>query len=205
MRILGLTHPVGVDAAACLILDGKVVALYEEERFTRQKHALNCLPINAVSSYLAKYGINSTDLSSVAIGNTPPAREFALRSKVLSEWLGDLPALFAFHDERLKTFHRSYRYVDHHEAHALSMAPYLAGHEANLIVIDGWGGEGAGAIFHSDGTGCLKRILDIPIESSLGLFYQAITAHLGFIPHAQEGKTMALAAYAQPDSNLLPG
>ena len=48
MKILGLAAPFGHDASAALLVDGRVVAAVEEERFTRKKHATDQLPINAV-------------------------------------------------------------------------------------------------------------------------------------------------------------
>ena len=45
MNILGIL-PFGYDPSACLIKDKKIIAMAEEERFIRIKHARNHFPIN---------------------------------------------------------------------------------------------------------------------------------------------------------------
>ena len=47
MKILGISAYYH-DAAACLIVDGEIIAAAQEERFTRKKHDLN-FPVNAIA------------------------------------------------------------------------------------------------------------------------------------------------------------
>jgi len=46
MKILGISA-LYHDAAACLVVDGEIIAAAQEERFTRIKHYLS-MPVNAI-------------------------------------------------------------------------------------------------------------------------------------------------------------
>ena len=52
------------DSAACLVIDGEIVAAAQEERFTRVKHDHN-FPANAVRYCLSEAGITANDLDYV--------------------------------------------------------------------------------------------------------------------------------------------
>lgn len=60
MIILGLSGALGHDASAAILVDGKIVAAAEEERFIRDKHAKNLFPYEA-----AKYSSMALAPSSV--------------------------------------------------------------------------------------------------------------------------------------------
>jgi carbamoyltransferase len=47
MIVLGLSGGYGHDASACLVRDGVIVAIAEEERFRRQRHAVGMVPVQA--------------------------------------------------------------------------------------------------------------------------------------------------------------
>ena len=66
MKILGLAAPFGHDASAALIVDGKIVAAVEEERFTRKKHASGQLPIHAVRFCLETAQIKPEEIDVIA-------------------------------------------------------------------------------------------------------------------------------------------
>ena len=79
MKILGISGALGHDPSAALIIDGKVVAAAEEERFLRQKHAKNCLPEQAVRFCLDFAQVKPHQIDKVAfpfapIPLTSPAR-----------------------------------------------------------------------------------------------------------------------------------
>ena len=69
--ILGLNAFHG-DASACLMIDGKVVAAAEEERFRRIKHWAG-FPSMAIAKCLELGGISGSDISHVAISRDPRA------------------------------------------------------------------------------------------------------------------------------------
>ena len=65
MKILGISGVLGHDASAALIVDGKIVAAAEEERFIRDKHAKNLFPVEAAKYCLNKGGLNPEDVDIV--------------------------------------------------------------------------------------------------------------------------------------------
>ena len=71
MVILGLNAFHG-DSSACLIVDGKLVAAAEEERFRRIKHWAG-LPTEAIRYCLDAGGISITEVDRIAINRNPGA------------------------------------------------------------------------------------------------------------------------------------
>jgi carbamoyltransferase len=65
MKILGISGVLGHDASAALIIDGKIVAAAEEERFIRDKHAKNLFPVEAAKYCLNEGGLNPEDVDIV--------------------------------------------------------------------------------------------------------------------------------------------
>jgi len=65
MKILGISGVLGHDASAALIIDGKIVAAAEEERFIRDKHAKNLFPVEAAKYCLSEGGLNPEDVDIV--------------------------------------------------------------------------------------------------------------------------------------------
>jgi hypothetical protein len=70
--ILGLNAH-HADASACLLIDGKLVAAVEEERFTRIKH-FSGFPIHAVDYCLQQAGLSLNDIDHLVIGRDPNAK-----------------------------------------------------------------------------------------------------------------------------------
>lgn len=61
MIVLGISGGLGHDAAACLMRDGRVLAMGEEERFTRQRYAHDALPKRAIRFCLSYSGLSAAD------------------------------------------------------------------------------------------------------------------------------------------------
>ena len=79
MKILGLSGTVYHDASAALVVDGKLVAAAEEERFLRDKHAKGRFPVEAAKFCLRHAGLDPREVDAVAmpyaaIPLTRPAR-----------------------------------------------------------------------------------------------------------------------------------
>src|SRR5947209_6343440 len=69
MRILGISafyH----DSAACLVVDGEIIAAAQEERFTRKKHDA-AFPSRAIEYCLREGGITIADVDLVAFYEKP--------------------------------------------------------------------------------------------------------------------------------------
>ena len=98
-----MTGPALHDNSAALVVDGKLVAAAEEERFIRVKHAKRRQPVNAIKFCLAQAGIRPDEVDVVAypyvhIGLTSPARWYYARR----HWYEPARALRAIFDGNQK-------------------------------------------------------------------------------------------------------
>jgi carbamoyltransferase len=207
MRVLGI-NAVFHDPAAALVVDGRIVAAAEEERFTRRKHgkapvAFSTweLPEQAARWCLEHAGLGPTDLDAVAYSYEPGLA--ADGADLTAEGWEALRTLYA---RRAPLFLRTalpgldparVQHVRHHVAHAASA--YLAApfDRAAVLVLDGRGERASHLAGHAvDGE--LKVLAVQRLPHSLGLVYEDATAHLGFRRSSDEYKVMALAAYGRP-------
>ena len=88
MKILGISAYYH-DAAACLVVDGKIIAAAQEERFTRKKHDSN-FPVNAISYCLSEAKIKSNDVDYVVFYDKP----FLKFERLLETYLAFAPKGF---------------------------------------------------------------------------------------------------------------
>ena len=208
MRILGIScfyH----DAAAALVVDGRVVAAAQEERFTRIKHDA-AYPRHAIDAVLATAGLAPSDVDAVAFYEKPLLKldrvletTAATAPQGLRRWVDSLPRWFT---ERLQVESTvaqqlgrevPFLYASHHESHAASAFFPSPFEEAATLTLDGVGEWTTNAIGH--GVGNRVRLLqDIRFPHSLGLLYSAFTQFLGFRVNEGEYKVMGLAPYGQP-------
>jgi carbamoyltransferase len=198
MWVLGLNGPpIGWhDASACLIDGaGRVVAMAEEERFTRVKHALRTYPRNSARFCLDAAGIEPEDLDVVSIGWDLPKLysqfggrwEFTTPRDFLSERLG-----WSFAGRGGPEF----VCVPHHRAHAAS-AFYASGFDAAAVLVnDGTGEEESISIYEARFGSPLVRREVWPRSHSLGFMYDAACRAVG-LTFLEAGKTMGLAAYGK--------
>ena len=214
MKVLGVS--LGHDSSACLIEDGKVVRYTQEERFSRVKVGVNGA-LNAIKFCLGDYRIE--DMDSIAISNgivKSLVPHFQAAFKAQSTVGVPLCARdIGFEVEKITQ-------IDHHEAHAGS-AYYTSGFDKALIItIDGVGedtsilvAEGIGKkivpLYMVKKTGVYLRQKNGVFRAhtfredrilSLGWFYGMVTEALGWRICCDEGKTMGLAPYGDP--NVVP-
>lgn len=206
--ILGI-NAVFHDPAAALILDGRIVAAAEEERFTRRKHGKLAVPFStwelperAAAWCLEAAGVTPADLDAVAYSYDPALATNGHRDLTSAGW-EELRTLYA---RRAPLFLRTslpglapdrVRFVPHHVAHAASA--YLAGplDAPAVLVLDGRG-ERASHLAGFAPDGRLEVLASQELPHSLGFFYEGLTEHLGFQRASDEYKVMALAAYGRP-------
>ncbi len=211
MNILGINP--GHDAAACLIVDGVIVADAAEERFSRIKHDTG-YPIQAVRYCLSAGGIKAAELDIVAIAGlyAPPRmkRYFVLTKEQLAELSALRPAesrprQFSGQSDFPLYFERSelapdcrFVCIEHHLAHAAS-AYFTRGRSDSCIIatLDGAGDGVSAAIWIGDGHK-ISSIRAWGQDSSLGWFYGNVTEALGWQNGDGEGTTMGLAPYGDP-------
>lgn len=182
------------DSAACIIKNGEILAMAEEERFLRKKHAYDKVPINAVAWCLNKIGITLDDIDTVAIG-WDYDRLHQING-LNDSYLNKLEDLY-FPKKYFKyTKTPNFVMVDHHLAHA-ACSYYLSGFdEASILIIDGQGEDMSGTMAVGK-NGLIKIITKFPVKDSLGYFYEAASEFVGLGLDAP-GKLMGLASYGQP-------
>ncbi len=208
MRILGISafyH----DSAACLLVDGELVAAAQEERFTRKKHDYD-FPRNAVAYCLREAGIQTGDLDLVAFYDKPLLKferlletYLAFAPRGFTSFLAAMPLwtrqklfLADIIRKELK-WEGKILYPEHHESHAAAAffpSPY---DEAAILTTDGVGEWTTTS--YGVGEGNRVRILaDIKFPHSLGMLYSAFTYFTGFRVNSGEYKVMGLAPYGEP-------
>ncbi len=199
------------DSAAALIVDGKIVAAAQEERFTRRKHD-PAFPAEAVRYCLTEGGLQGADLDFIVFYEKPLVKferlletylAFApsgFRSFVMAipVWLKDKLYIYRTIRKSLPNAKKAKLvFTEHHESHAASAffsSPFA---EAAFLTLDGVG-EWCTTAW---GTGKGNRIelqKQITFPHSLGLLYSAVTYHCGFKVNSGEYKLMGLAPYGKP-------
>ena len=215
MKILGLSGAVFHDASAALVIDGKIVAAAEEERFIRDKHAKGKFPELAVKWCLEHAGIKPEEIDAVAFPFAPIELSSRARWHFAKRyWYAPDRALDALFNgnrrfkrnkkhalalmEKLGITNAKFIPVEHHLAHA-SSAYHLSGFTEKTAVlgIDGKG-EYATTFFGYAENGKITKIKEFYDPDSLGGMYGAITQYLGFEMLDGEFKVMGMAPYGDP-------
>ncbi len=204
MRILGV-NAVFHDSSAALVVDGQIVAAAEEERFSRRKHAKRPVPFSAwelpelsMRWCLEEAGIEPADLDVVAYGFDPGLAAHIPddpSDPLRIDYVRRAPAFLA---EALPGLDPGrVRYVPHHVAHAASAGLAAPSRTSSVLVLDGRGEAHSHlAGRYRDGELEILRRQELP--DSLGLVYESLTDHLGFLRSSDEFKVMALASYGRP-------
>jgi carbamoyltransferase len=191
------------DSAAALSSGGETVFALQEERVSRIKFD-NAFPSNAIGLALAHAGLQINELDSIAFFEDPSAKlDRILKTASKSQILRSLSESWdqKFHvDEliRLRTgFRGTIEHFDHHEAHAAYAFFSTRLERALVVVADGVGEWDTATVWLGEGAR-LERLRTIRFPHSLGLFYAAITAFIGFRPNSDEYKVMGLASFGSP-------
>jgi carbamoyltransferase len=207
-NVLGI-NAVFHDPAAALVVDGRIVAAAEEERFSRRKHGKTPVPFStwelpehAMAWCLAEAGLRPGDLDAVAYSYDPALAMHPDADLMDHEWEG-LRTLYArraphfLHTLMPEVDPDVFTWVPHHVAHAASA--YLAApfDRCSVMVADGRG-ERASHLAGRAVGGELEVLAIQDLPHSLGLLYEEVTEHLGFRRSSDEYKVMALASYGEP-------
>ncbi|MFH1460600.1 MAG: carbamoyltransferase C-terminal domain-containing protein [Candidatus Omnitrophota bacterium] len=217
MKILGVGPSMFHDPAAALIIDGEVVAAAEEERFIREKHACNKLPIQAIKYCLDFAKITAEDIDVIAfpwsaqlyhqlkfnyfwrkILHSP---DRAIKAIIKAKRICQAKALIVqniLQELKLDPIKTKIMFVEHHLAHAAS-AYYCSGFkEASILSIDGSGEFTCTLLARADNKG-INKLIQINVPDSLGLFYSTFTEYLGFRSNNGEYKLMGMAPYGNSE------
>ena len=222
MKILGISAYYH-DAAACLVIDGEIIAAAQEERFTRKKHD-STFPINAIAYCLAEAKIRASDIDNVVFYDKPflkferlletylafAPKGFKSFATSLPIWLKD--KLFqktvivnALKDAlgKVGNWEEKLLFSEHHLSHAASAFFPSPFDRAAALTMDGVGEWTTTSLAVGKGHE-LSVYKEIHFPHSIGLLYSAITYYTGFKVNSGEYKVMGLAPYGEPKfANLI--
>ncbi len=210
--ILGLSFDYH-DSAAAILKNGIVLAAAEEERFSRVKHD-NAFPVKALAFCLEHAGITREQITDVAFyENTFLKFDRIVFSSLLQPEKSSGQAYLSNSakqwwlsrkietDSRIRentNFDINVHNVPHHEAHAAA-AFFNSGFEkAAILTVDGVGEYETCTISLGEREQ-LTKISSVSLPNSIGLFYSAFTAFLGFEVNEGEYKVMGMSAYGCPE------
>ena len=204
------------DSAATILIDGKIIAAAQEERFTRKKHDSD-YPFNAVEFVLKYSNLKFKDLDQIVFFEKPflkferlletyvafAPRGFNQFLKAIPIWLKEklfqkkmLMDLFKQHDSSFKDESKLF-FSEHHLSHAASAFFPSPFEKAVVLTADGVG-EWATTTVAIGENNKLEIKKEIHFPHSLGLLYSAFTYYTGFKVNSGEYKLMGLAPYGEP-------
>lgn len=208
------------DSAAALLIDGKLFAAAQEERFTRVKHDAS-FPKHAIHFLLKEANISSDDLDMIIFYEKPFLKfERLLQTyhsfaplglssfvKAIPLWIKEKIFIKYHIASEIKKFgHKKIPiyFSEHHLSHAASAyypSPFT---EAAILTVDGVGEYATMSIYKAEGHR-LTRLREQNFPHSIGLLYSSFTFYCGFKVNSGEYKLMGLAPYANPQSIEVQG
>ncbi|MFM8980971.1 MAG: carbamoyltransferase [Planctomycetia bacterium] len=198
------------DSAAALLVDGRIVAAAQEERFTRVKHDAR-FPAQAVQWCLREAGLALEQVDLVATHEKPLLKLQRLLETHLAMAPRSLPAFVRAmptwlrrkaHASRelaraLPGYPRRFVFSEHHLSHAASAFYPSPFERAAVLTLDGVGEWATASVARGEGAR-LELLEEMRFPHSLGLFYSALTVLCGFEVNDGEYKLMGLAPYGTP-------
>lgn len=221
MYTLGI-NAVFHDSSACIFKDGLLLAAAEDERFTGIKHGKRPipfstyeLPFHAIAYCLETADIHLREIDHIAYSFDPyllisdkesnedlknPWHDLfiAYVQNAPSQLIDGYPHHLQKRFKDSKVTDWEWHYVDHHLAHAASAylpSPFM---DAAILTLDGRG-EIATTTYNTASANEIKRLSAVHMPNSMGLLYEKITSHLGFLHSSDEYRVMALASYGKPE------
>ena len=214
IRILGISafyH----DSAAALIVDGKIIAAAQEERFTRKKHDPS-YPANAINYCLSEANISLDQVDYVAFYDKPflkferlletyvafAPKGFQSFRMAMPVWLREKLFLKDMLIKEIKKVDKNFdsnklMFGEHHFSHAASAFYASPFEESVVLTLDGVGEWATTTVAIGKGHE-LSIVKEIHFPHSLGLLYSAFTYYTGFRVNSGEYKVMGLAPYGEP-------
>lgn len=192
------------DPSVCLIDSDNIIFAIEEERLNRKRHSSGMFPTLAVDECKRIADQLGRPISDIAVGFDPSlCQSRNLRSQSTSPNRFDERTRMALLIKRASGIHDAkVSFYPHHKAHAASSANMITAESTMCVVFDGTGELSAASIWEvKDNQIFLVDSVEMP--NSLGYFYAAATAFLGFRPWGEEGKLMALAPYGKNDNSIM--
>jgi carbamoyltransferase len=211
------------DPAVALVEHGRVLAFVEEERLSREKHAIGQFPRRALAAVLTEARARPCDVSAVAVSwNLPSYADGRMQRfyDAVNRRYGSSPGTLQWQAKTIAGYNAPairevlrvkagsllpedvpIRSFGHHFVHALQVASQSPFDNALVLTLDGSGDKFCSVAWTWQ-DGKLRRLRTQPIPHSLGWFYAAITEYLGFAAYDGEQKVMAMAAFGRADTPL---
>jgi carbamoyltransferase len=203
------------DSAAALLIDGRVAAAAQEERFTRKRHDAS-FPVNAARYVLEEGGLRYEDLQAVAFYDKPLLKferlletyhAFAPHGVVsfwsaIPVWIKEklfMKKLLREHLAELGPGSVAMFFPEHHLSHAASAFYPSPFREAAILTVDGVGEWATTTIGHGRDRD-ITLLQELRFPHSVGLLYSAFTYYTGFKVNSGEYKLMGLAPYGNPEA-----
>ena len=204
------------DSAASILVNGKIIAAAQEERFTRKKHD-PVYPHNAIEFVLKYANLKLSEVDQVVFFEKPflkferlletyvafAPKGFVSFSKAMPLWIKEKLFQKTYLFNKLKKHDENYKsdsnifFSDHHLSHAASAFFPSPFDEAVVLTADGVG-EWATTTIAIGKKNKLEIKKEIHFPHSLGLLYSAFTYYTGFKVNSGEYKLMGLAPYGTP-------
>jgi len=204
------------DSAASLLIDGKIIAAAQEERFTRKKHD-SSFPHKAIDFVLDYSNLELKDIDQIVFYEKPflkferlletyvafAPKGFVSFSRAMPIWLKEKLFQKKLLIDNLKKDRISdldedkIFFSEHHMSHAASAFYPSPFDEAIILTADGVGEWATTTVAIGKGAS-LEIKKEIHFPHSLGLLYSAFTYYTGFKVNSGEYKLMGLAPYGNP-------
>lgn len=197
------------DSAAALLIDGKLIAAAQEERFTRKKHDAS-FPRHAIAYVLREAGIKGEEITHVAFYEKPfikferiletyhvfAPKGFTSFIRAIPLWIKEKLYIRKSLRENLQQWniHAEMLFPEHHLSHASSAFFPSPFQEAAILTVDGVGEWATTTIAWGKGN-AITQLRELHFPHSLGLLYSAFTYYCGFRVNSGEYKLMGLAPY----------
>ena len=203
------------DSAAALVIDGKIIAAAQEERFTRKKHD-SSYPFHAVEYVLRVSKLKLSEIDFVVFYEKP----FLKFERLLETYVSFAPKGFKSfcmsmpiwlkdklfqkkilfdelknHDDRFRNIDKIY-FSEHHFSHAASAFYPSPFNDAAILTLDGVGEWATTTVAKGENSN-LDILKEIHFPHSIGLLYSAFTYYTGFKVNSGEYKVMGLAPYGE--------
>ena len=215
--IIGTSFGFHDSSAALLDEDANIIAVVDEERFSRIKHD-NSFPSHCLDYLLSKYSINPDDIEKVCYYENPSLKlsriaqqcansSFRQFNKYFPSILSKYSRLDLSPQLQLSSYlgiPKNKIYISSHHISHLCSSLYTSGFtEGDFVTLDGVGEIDTGSVgsfFYSKEMQSYKILFQKKMEfpNSIGLFYTALTQYLGFEVNEGEYKVMGLAPYGKP-------
>lgn len=191
------------DSSACLFKNGELLFACEEEKFTGIKHD-SSFPVKTLEYIFKQFGLTKKDISMICYYENPQLKlkrvKDNIKPQIFKNPLFSLRSYFKIRKniknvkKMLSNYCDNIFYSEHHLAHqyySFYMSDYK---ESNCLSVDGVGEIDTLSFGFANSNGIEYKTLS-KYPHSLGLFYSAMTAYLGFKPNEGEYKMMGLASY----------